>query len=94
MKSILLSDIAYIKVDVMRKGNGHYSQVKDNLCKSFETVAQLLQIGREEETVNEFADGLLRVFETLADYNALVDALCARADDQDGRYQYKVTEDN
>ena len=95
MKQVILTDNAAKTIENLRSNNAEACLMyKCELADSFATLANLIQIGRDEPELNQHADGLLSVMQRLAEYNTLLNQIAEERDSIFGRYAYEETEEH
>ena len=88
MKEIKVSADAYVAIDGLRNGED-YGLAKELIADSMSSLAALIHLGRDEETISTWTDDLLKVLYTLGEYNSLVNALSDTSDRKPGFFSYE-----
>ena len=88
MKHVKVSAGAYVAIDNLRNSDD-YVQAKANIADSMTSLATLVHLGRDEESISEWTDDLLKVMFTLGEYNSLVNVLYNTSERKPGFYTYE-----
>ncbi len=79
MKNIELPDYAVERIARLRNGED-YTLVKDGIANSLSTLADLIQAGRDDDSISVWNDELLKVSYSLCEYNSLINILTEYSD--------------
>lgn len=79
MKQIEVSNDAQKRISRLRDGSEEYGMIVSNIALSQARLAQLVNLGRDDDSIEPWTDDLLKVMYTLAEYTDLVQA-CTRSD--------------
>lgn len=93
MKKVNLTDAAASMIDSLRSFDTKEIK-KSNVADSLSSLSLLIASGRDCEEIASFTNDLLRVMETLADYNEWIDCLYADSDKQleNIKYNYDIND--
>lgn len=97
MKRVLLTDNAANEIMRIRTDEfGTFSSDKSSIADAFCELSTLINLGRERENedLQNCADGILKVMEVLNRYNGLLNVLYETSERLDGVYTYGKPEQN
>ena len=80
MKQIKLSKDALERISRLRDGSEEYGMIVGNIALSQGRLAQLVELGRDDDSIEPWTDDLLKVMYTLSEYTDLVLALYDTSD--------------
>lgn len=89
MKNVNVTNDAFDRIVGIRSGN-EMEMIKTGISDSFSTLSELINAGRDEESISVWVDDLLKVMFVLSDYNALVNSLQDISDNDLGAYRYEL----
>ena len=81
MKTIQVTDTAAVRVNDLQDTG--FERSKCNIADAQSSVARLIHLGRDEETIQPWTDDLLKVLCTLAEYNELINAIRETSDNSE-----------
>lgn len=73
----------------IQNDNDTYARQKRDIANSLSAIAEMICHGRDSEDIAGHTDELLRTMRTIAEYNTLLDEVCATADTAAGRFVYE-----
>ena len=88
MKQVEVTLDALDRISGLRNGN-EMEMIKAGIADSYATLSELINAGRDEETIAVWTDDLLKVMFVLSDYNALVNSLQDVPENRFGAYRYE-----
>ena len=89
MKSLELTDrAAKVITDIQTDKFGIQQQYKSDIADSLASLAEIINHGRDSEDIAVHTDQLLRVMNTLSDYNYLLNDIAGTADNETNQFIY------
>lgn len=86
MKNVMLTNRAAVLVNELQ--DTAFEMSKCNISDAQSSIARLIELGRDEETISPWTDDLLKVLYTLSEYNELINAIREPSDNCTGHYSF------
>lgn len=91
METIVVTESAAAHIRQIRNNKSQAREIyKGNIANSLSALAEIIHHGRDCEDIAVHTDQLLKVMNTLNDYNELFDLISNISENTEGRYVYKA----